>query len=210
MNSILNDPWFLEILPLTKTKFDRKFDVIFENLEKLNLQYYTICETGCIRSKTQFDWQGNFTILANRFTEINNGIVYTVNIDKTAVELCDSLKNVEATCMDSVEYLNQLTVIDNVNLFYLDSMDIDFQNPIPSSVHHYQEFYTIIMRRQTGNFFVCIDDNVSETIQKGWFIHYILRKLNIHPIFESYQTLYWIDNEIFDVLKSKIYEIKYK
>lgn len=206
--TILNDPWFLEILPITRKKMNRQFDEIFFHLESLNLTSYVICETGCIRSTTQFDWQGNFTILANRFMEIHNGIVYTMNIDKNAVNLCASLKNVNAECMDSVEYLNKFTEIDDVNLFYLDSMDIDFQNPIPSSNHHYREFYTIITKRKVGNFFVCIDDNISPTIQKGLFIHEFLKTTNITPIFESYQTLYWIDNNIFDILKSNIYEIK--
>lgn len=204
MNSILTDEWFLSILPKTKERFPRKFDEIFQSLESLQLSQYIFCETGCIRSLTQFDWQGNFTILANRFTELHGGKVYTVNIDIEAVELCRNLKNVIATCDDSVSYLSKLIPIDSVNFFYLDSLDIDFNNPIPSIDHHYNEFSTIIKRRGGGNFFVCIDDNVNETIQKGYKINQLFKSLGIDPIIDSYQSLYWVSDETLTLVKNNV------
>lgn len=200
--SILYDDWFLSILPKTKEILPREFDVIFKYLESLNLQYYTICETGCIRSLTQFDWQGNFTILANRFVEIHNGIVYTVNIDLEAINLCKSLLHVKATCADSVDYLNKLENIDSINFFYLDSMDINFDNPEPSIQHHYNEFLTIINRKNVGNFYLCIDDNINKKIQKGLKINNFLKKLNILPLLNGYQSLYWINLSDFNKIKA--------
>lgn len=203
-NSILYDKWFLSILPKTKEVLPREFDVIFSHLETLNLSYYTICETGCIRSLTQYDWQGNFTILANRFVEIHNGIVYTVNIDPEAINLCKSLSHVNATCDDSVDYLNKLQNIDDVNFFYLDSMDINFDNPEHSIKHHYNEFLSIINKRSHGDFYLCIDDNVDENIQKGLKINNLLKNLNILPLMNGYQSLYWISLSDFNKIKTNI------
>ena len=171
MKTFLSDLTFKSILPKTKEQFDRQFDVIFGELEKLNLEKYYICETGCIRSLTQFDWQGNFTILANNFLEFHDGIIYTCNIDSDAINLCKDLSKTKASLMDSILFLSTLNEINEVNLFYLDSMDIDKHNPVPSMKHHYDEFLTLIKNRTHGNFYLIIDDNISDNIQKGYYIN---------------------------------------
>jgi len=119
MKSFLSDPSFKLILPKTKEQFDRQFDVIFGELEKLNLEKYYICETGCIRSLTQFNWQGNFTILANNFLEFHDGIIYTCNIDSDAINLCKDLSKTKASLMDSVLFLNTLDEIMKLICFIL-------------------------------------------------------------------------------------------
>ena len=182
MKTFLSDLTFKSILPKTKEQFDRQFDVIFGELEKLNLEKYYICETGCIRSLTQFDWQGNFTILANNFLEFHDGIIYTC----------------------SILFLSTLNEINEVNLFYLDSMDIDKHNPVPSMKHHYDEFLTLIKNRTHGNFYLIIDDNISDNIQKGYYINKLMTKLNIMPLLHSYQTMYWINLSDFIKIKTNI------
>jgi hypothetical protein len=204
MKSFLSDPSFKLILPKTKEQFDRQFDVIFGELEKLNLEKYYICETGCIRSLTQFDWQGNFTILANNFLEFHDGIIYTCNIDSDAINLCKDLSKTKASLMDSVLFLNTLDEINEVNLFYLDSMDIDKHNPMPSIKHHYDEFLTLIKNRTHGNFYLVIDDNISDNIQKGYYINKLMTKLNIIPLLHSYQTMYWINLSDFNKIKTNV------
>jgi len=204
MKSFLSDPSFKSILPKTKEQFDRQFDVIFDELEKLNLEKYYICETGCIRSLTQFDWQGNFTILANNFLEFHDGIIYTCNIDSDAINLCKDLSKTKASLMDSVLFLNTLDEINEVNLFYLDSMDIDKHNPMPSIKHHYNEFLSIINQRTHGDFYLCIDDNIDKNIQKGLKINNLLKKLNILPLMYRYQSLYWINSSDFYKIKTNI------
>ena len=204
MKTFLSDLTFKSILPKTKEQFDRQFDVIFGELEKLNLEKYYICETGCIRSLTQFDWQGNFTILANNFLEFHDGIIYTCNIDSDAVNLCKDLSKTKASLMDSILFLNTLHEINEVNLFYLDSMDIDKHNPVPSMKHHYDEFLTLIKNRTHGNFYLIIDDNISDNIQKGYYINKLMTKLNIMPLLHSYQTMYWINLSDFIKIKTNI------
>ena len=204
MKTFLSDLTFKSILPKTKEQFDRQFDVIFGELEKLNLEKYYICETGCIRSLTQFDWQGNFTILANNFLEFHDGIIYTCNIDSDAINLCKDLSKTKASLMDSILFLSTLNEINEVNLFYLDSMDIDKHNPVPSMKHHYDEFLTLIKNRTHGNFYLVIDDNISDNIQKGYYINKLMTKLNIMPLLHSYQTMYWINLSDFIKIKTNI------
>ena len=204
MKTFLSDLTFKSILPKTKEQFDRQFDVIFGELEKLNLEKYYICETGCIRSLTQFDWQGNFTILANNFLEFHDGIIYTCNIDSDAINLCKDLSKTKASLMDSILFLSTLNEINEVNLFYLDSMDIDKHNPVPSMKHHYDEFLTLIKNRTHGNFYLVIDDNISDNIQKGYYINKLMTKLNIMPLLHSYQTMYWINLSDFNKIKTNI------
>ena len=204
MKTFLSDPVFKSILPKTKEQFNRQFDVIFGELEKLNLEKYYICETGCIRSLTQFDWQGNFTILANNFLEFHDGIIYTCNIDSDAIDLCKDLSKTKASLMDSILFLSTLNEINEVNLFYLDSMDIDKHNPVPSMKHHYDEFLTLIKNRTHGNFYLIIDDNISDNIQKGYYINKLMTKLNIMPLLHSYQTMYWINLSDFIKIKTNI------
>ena len=204
MKTFLSDLTFKSILPKTKEQFDRQFDVIFGELEKLNLEKYYICETGCIRSLTQFDWQGNFTILANNFLEFHDGIIYTCNIDSDAINLCKDLSKTKASLMDSILFLSTLNEINEVNLFYLDSMDIDKHNPVPSMKHHYDEFLTLIKNRTHGNFYLIIDDNISDNIQKGYYINKLMTKLNIMPLLHSYQTMYWINLSDFNKIKTNI------
>jgi len=204
MKSFLSDPSFKLILPKTKEQFDRQFDVIFGELEKLNLEKYYICETGCIRSLTQFDWQGNFTILANNFLEFHDGIIYTCNIDSDAINLCKDLSKTKTSLMDSILFLSTLNEINEINLFYLDSMDIDKHNPVPSIKHHYDEFLTLIKNRTHGNFYLVIDDNISDNIQKGYYINKLMTKLNIIPLLHSYQTMYWINLSDFNKIKTNV------
>lgn len=204
MKTFLSDLTFKSILPKTKEQFDRQFDVIFGELEKLNLEKYYICETGCIRSLTQFDWQGNFTILANNFLEFHDGIIYTCNIDSDSINLCKDLSKTKASLMDSILFLSTLNEINEVNLFYLDSMDIDKHNPVPSMKHHYDEFLTLIKNRTHGNFYLVIDDNISDNIQKGYYINKLMTKLNIMPLLHSYQTMYWINLSDFNKIKTNI------
>lgn len=204
MKTFLSDLTFKSILPKTKEQFDRQFDVIFGELEKLNLEKYYICETGCIRSLTQFDWQGNFTILANNFLEFHDGIIYTCNIDSDAINLCKDLSKTKVSLMDSILFLSTLNEINEVNLFYLDSMDIDKHNPVPSMKHHYDEFLTLIKNRTHGNFYLVIDDNISDNIQKGYYINKLMTKLNIMPLLHSYQTMYWINLSDFIKIKTNI------
>jgi hypothetical protein len=204
MKSFLSDPSFKLILPKTKEQFNRQFDVIFGELEKLNLEKYYICETGCIRSLTQFDWQGNFTILANNFLEFHDGIIYTCNIDSDAINLCKDLSKTKTSLMDSILFLSTLNEINEINLFYLDSMDIDKHNPVPSIKHHYDEFLTLIKNRTHGNFYLVIDDNISDNIQKGYYINKLMTKLNIIPLLHSYQTMYWINLSDFNKIKTNV------
>ena len=89
-------------------------------------------------------------------------------------------------------------------MFYLDSMDIDKHNPVPSMKHHYDEFLTLIKNRTHGNFYLVIDDNISDNIQKGYYINKLMTKLNIMPLLHSYQTMYWINLSDFNKIKTNI------
>jgi hypothetical protein len=109
-----------------------------------------IIETGCMRK--DYDWgDGKSTLLFTKYAEWHPAsVVYSVDLDPTAVELCRSLvgEGVRLHCGDSVAFLKSLADqppadLAAIDLLYLDSYDVDFDNPLPSAIHHLKELVAI-------------------------------------------------------------------
>jgi hypothetical protein len=89
-------------------------------------------------------------------------MVHTVDIDEDA---CNRLRarvsdRVRITCSDSVRYLHQLSGDGGVevDLLYLDSFDLDWRNPHPSSLHHMHELCAVMPLLARGTL-VMVDDS---------------------------------------------------
>jgi len=172
------------------------FDLMFELLEASKQQEYHIIETGTLRNPG--NWKdGQSARLFTEFVEAHQGSVRSVDIDLGAVENAqNAIKNkcFSAFCSDSVAWLNSQSDLDKVDLFYLDSWDVKWENDADSAEHHLKEFLAIEPYLKPGAV-VAIDDNSrfltdNRRTGKGRRIVEYLEQKGINPIFDHYQIIY--------------------
>lgn len=180
---------------------------VFEILEARKKSEYTIVETGCARSDENWRGDGQSTLLFDRFVNHWNGSVLTVDI---SAEACERLRGkvsgkVSVTCMDSVAFLRELIRYGqlHIDLLYLDSFDLDWQNPHPSALHHLHELCAIMPRLASGCLVVVDDSPRNLTMAefkgkktivrdlgvggKGGYVADFFAKLGCAPVIQGYQ-----------------------
>lgn len=172
------------------------FDMMFSTLLSRNQSSYEIVETGTLRRPDQWK-DGQSARLFTEFVDAYGGRVRSVDIDPEACKI--SIANVVSDnfhvyCKDSVEWLGQLGDLESVDLFYLDSWDVKWQNDRPSAAHHLAEFKAIEHKLKPGCI-VAIDDNSrfladNQRTGKGRMIVEYLETKNRHPIYDHYQIIY--------------------
>ena len=170
------------------------FKIIFSELEKMNKSFYRIVETGTTRKDPshKLAWKdGMGTLMFENFVNYHNGKVDTVDIDLEACNQCQSLvgSNVEVHCCDSLDFLKNIK--EHIDFYYLDSWDVDRNNPLPSQEHHLKEFKMI--EPNLKNCIVGIDDNFMHgnvDVGKGRLVKKYLSEKNIFPIHDAYQLVY--------------------
>lgn len=129
----------------------RAFEAVLENFggESLN-----IVETGTSA------WGADSTRLWDEYVRCSGGRVRSVDLrPDPSIQLSGKLsKNTELSIGDSVEFLQSL--FDNkesVDLIYLDSYDVDWENPEPAELHGEAEFKIAMELVRIGGI-VLIDD----------------------------------------------------
>ena len=136
------------------------FNLIFAYLESLARLEYHVVETGTLRNPG--NWKdGQSAWLFAEFVQYHSGTVRSVDIDPTAVATAQATLShpcFRACCSDSVAWLSQQTDLGDVDLFYLDSWDVKWNNDHDSAEHHLQEFLVIEPHIKPGAL-VAIDDN---------------------------------------------------
>lgn len=170
------------------------FHLIFSELEKTKKESFRIVETGTTRKlpSHKLAWKdGLSTILFESFVNYYEGRVYSIDIDKSACNTCETITGYKVSVINE----NSLTALEKieqpVDLYYLDSFDAKRNNPLPSQEHHLSEFMTI--EPFLKNTIVAIDDNYiidGEDVGKGKLIEEHLSAKNIHPIYKGYQIVY--------------------
>jgi hypothetical protein len=150
------------------------FAKIFEYLDRFN-RPVGILETGCMREKGNWGGDGGSTFLFDTYAEFHPGTaVYSVDIDDQATSLCRANVSSRVTIHtgDSVMFLKLLAEtpppdLPHLDLLYLDSYDIDFNNPHPSAFHHIKELLVVspLLRAET---LLVVDD--SPPSASGFFI----------------------------------------
>ena len=173
-------------------KRDRSFQKIFEILEKTQNERFMIVETGTTRKKDNFRGDGQSTILFDEFVNYYDGAVISIDIDPTACRLARRLTS-DKTCVldgDSVDILNQLdhNTIEQIDLLYLDSYDVNFNDTHPSSLHHLKELTTVYSRLKEGCI-IAVDDNINDT-GKGKYIKEFFDHISCEKIVDEYQLVY--------------------
>jgi hypothetical protein len=126
------------------------FRKIFAYLDRFD-RPVGIIETGCLRQQDNWAGDGQSTILFDRYAESHPGsAVFSVDRDPEAVALCRSLvgERVHIHVGDSLAYLKSLADhppagLEFLDLLYLDSFDVDFDDPVPSAIHHLKELLAV-------------------------------------------------------------------
>jgi len=172
---------------------------IFELLESKNKNYYTIIETGCMRSdfgKLCFGDDGCSTFLFDKFVNFYDGKVISVDISEKNCNFARKLVSpkTEIFNSDSVNFLWNLDISQDIDFVYLDSFDIEINNPIPSQLHHLKELCALINKLKKGCILV-VDDNdpffTNGSIGKSNYIKDFMENISSKKIFDNYQ-IGWI------------------
>lgn len=150
----------------------------------------TIVETGVARSGGTFEGDGGSTILFADFAQHHGALVYSVDIDPSAIENARELVGtsdvVKLTQGDSVDYLKKFH--GTIDFLYLDSFDYDAENPTPSQMHHLKEItaaYPHLKRKSI----VMIDDCDLPNGGKGILAIKFLQKRGWKIAKQGYQTI---------------------
>ncbi len=171
------------------------FQIIFQMMFENKNANFNIIETGTIRKPN--NWKdGNSGFLFAELTKMHGGLVRSVDINQKAVDTANNFvnsKNYTAYCSDSVTWLKQQTDLNQIDLFYLDSYDVEWLDDNPSAQHHLKEFKAIepFLKK---NCIVAIDDNSflfsGQRTGKGRAVYNYLAEKNIFPIHDEYQIIY--------------------
>lgn len=167
------------------------FKMMFEYLDSLNKDKYLIVETGTTRYTNNIEGDGASTFMFDLYCNTEkNGIVYTVDIDPQA---CENVRNHTSpktiVCLnDSVKFLSTFPNPEDIDLLYLDSFDLDWNNPHPSSLHHLKELTTVYSKLKPGCLIV-VDDN-HNGLGKGQYVADFLSNVNDRLYFNEYQIGY--------------------
>ena len=171
------------------------FRMIFELLLRDRDRDFAIVETGSTRRPD--NWKdGNSGVLFADFVRMQGGFVRSVDIDPRAVEAANQWidpRYHHATCEDSVSWLSQQQDLASVDLFYLDSWDVDWQDDLASAQHHLREFQAIEPHLKAGCV-VAIDDNArlanGQRTGKGRLVVEYLADRQISPVYDGYQIIF--------------------
>ena len=172
------------------------FDIIFRLLLNQKQSNFNIVETGTLR--TPGNWMdGQSARLFTEFVDLYDGQVRSVDIDSMACEAARGTivsNKFSVAHSDSVAWLQQQTDLDQVDLFYLDSYDVDWNNDTASAEHHLNEFLTIEPFVGPGLVLV-IDDNSRwvnnhRRTGKGRRVVEYLETQGHLPIYDEYQIIF--------------------
>lgn len=169
------------------------FRLIFSLLEIKNKKIYNIIETGTVRNLGNWN-DGQSSFLFQEFLKSHSGTLKSVDINPDACNVARSILDNSISsvfCNDSVSFLSTVNPAE-IDLFFLDSYDVDWNNCQPSAAHHLNEFKTIENRLVAGTI-IAIDDNTvldGKRTGKGRDIFNYLESKNIFPIYDKYMIIY--------------------
>lgn len=163
-----------------------------------------ILESGCIRADHGdfcFGDDGCSTWIFDRWAQyVGGGIVTSVDINSKNVEYAKSLvtEKVNVVCSDSIKYFYNIPPDQKFDLIYLDSLDIDKGDPLPSQIHALKELTACLKNTMSGTIIMVDDCDVSGKSKMEFFLgkgNYVKEFLdNIHAdlIYQGYQLVYML------------------
>jgi len=187
------------------------FKLAFQHLSNLQ-RPVCIVETGCVRNKGTFTGEGQSTVLFDKFSEcVPGSLVHSVDISSESTDMCKSLvsSRVQVHTMDSVSFLknkcrNLIAPHQYIDLLYLDSYDVDFEEPHDSALHHMKELLaasplissnTLILLDDSPSYASYFFDNGQMKLAssqkiggKGKYIASYMESIGASPIIQQYQV----------------------
>lgn len=182
-------PWLDERLPLLGERA-AAFAALWDALTALQ-RPVVVVETGATREPDNWDGDGQSTRVWDSLTAAVGGEVWTCDIDPEACRVTRSLVSdrVRVHEGDSLEFLPSISTyvikqFGQVDLLYLDSYDIDWDDPLPSMRHHRAELDAAWPMLGPGSI-VAVDDNL-ETTGKGMAVGLELLRRRWQPMVHTY------------------------
>ena len=131
-----------------------------------------IIETGTVRQIDNWEGDGQSTIVWDTLATNLGGTVTTIDIDPIGAELVAELELQATTAIvgNSLDVIPTLT--GHADLLYLDSFDVDFENPLPAAAHHLSELMAALNPLAPGSL-VAVDDNQDDQgkgSEVAWFL----------------------------------------
>lgn len=209
-NDVLIPKYFDKLNGIPERNRGDGFKVIFEYLDRRvesSMLPINIIETGCMRPGYTMDGDGSSTQLFDEFVNFHRkGSVRSIDITPEHAMFADRNTSVltTVTCADSVITLWNMSYkfADHIDLLYLDSYDVDFDNPLMSNLHHMKEMISAahLIRSDT---LVAVDDcrfypgdhrvpagiNPA-TVGKGVFVQDFMKDIGASLIFDGYQKVW--------------------
>jgi cephalosporin hydroxylase len=126
----------------------------------------TIIETGTSA------WGANSTMLFDSYVNSFGGSVNSVDIRAAPmfklINKCTNLTTMH--CNDSLKFLSKLHLssskFEAIKIFYFDSMDVNWSDPISSMTYGLSEFLTVLPLVNTGDIVLVDDTPINEKILK--------------------------------------------
>jgi hypothetical protein len=193
MNKIFFDRFYNEFYPNLGPR-KNSFEKAFKYLEQKNQSKYLIVETGTTRADN-LEGEGNSTILFDFYiNSAKTGTLYSIDNYPEACEYARSVTSFKTNIVlnDSVAFLANFPNIEDIDLLYLDSFDINplvFHEP---QLHALKELTAVYAKLKPGCLIV-IDDNIIEedniihNIGKGRYVMDFFNHASAEVLFNEYQ-----------------------
>lgn len=172
------------------------FKLIFEELDRHTNPF--ILETGCLRVPNNWAGDGQSTFVFDWYARERHGHVVTIDINPESIESARrACSGVTSTILnDSVAALRMLDVVVSkpVSFLYLDSFDLDQNNPMPSAIHHAMELMAARSLIGPGTI-ICVDDyNVGALGEggKGMIVNQFMDAIRAEVLYSGYQKIWKI------------------
>ncbi|WP_144880144.1 O-methyltransferase [Gluconacetobacter diazotrophicus] len=172
------------------------FSVLFEHLSRHDRPF--ILETGCLRIPNNWEGDGQSTFQFDWYARENSGTVITIDLNRESIESARrACSNVTNTILnDSVSALNALSSLTSspASLIYLDSFDLDPNNPMPSAIHHAKEMMAARHLIGPGTL-ICVDDFQVGPLDgggKGLIIDQFMDTIRAKVLYSGYQKIWQI------------------
>jgi hypothetical protein len=156
-----------------------------------------IIETGCLRIPGNWEGDGQSTFLFDALIRAQGGAFFSIDIlaesIETARRACSSAVNL--ICNDSVAALYTLSQLlrGPAALIYLDSYDVDLDNPMPSAIHHALELAAVRPLLGPGTL-VCVDDYGigPQPGGKGLILDQFFTNIRATVLYSGYQRVWLV------------------
>jgi len=167
-------------------KLARRADTTRKIFERLNdKKDALIVETGCIRQKDNWEWDGQSTLVWDAYVNFNGGRVFSVDLDPVAVTLARGSVSDKTTVTlgDSIKFLWDFPEKDQIDLIYFDTLDAHLPE---SPKHHLFEFIQVWSSLKKGCI-IAVDDVLEPHRGKHVLIAHFLHEMGYQPFADGYQ-----------------------